>query len=117
MEGLTKILYKCEDLLTYFNSNHLLLHNENIPIFYQTIHQEYMKYSKLPPTNIIEVHDQSLWLNKHITINNKLIFCEQRYKHNQQPTFLAHAEINHKFGIKCKYLDITQIQSSISNKL
>ncbi len=81
-----------------------------------------MKYFKLPPINIIEVHDQSLWLNKHITINNKLIFWKQWQKHgintinnllDNENIFLAHTEINHKFGIKCTYLDITQIQSSI----
>ncbi len=60
---LPKYIYKCEDFLTYFNSNHPLLHNKNLPVFYHTIHQEYMKYFKLPHTNIIEVHDQSLWLN------------------------------------------------------
>ncbi len=114
---LPKYLYNCEDLLTYFNSNHPLLHNKNIPVFYQTIHQEYMKYFKLPPTNIIEVYEQSLWLNKHITINNKLIFWKQWQKHgintinnllDNKNKFLAHTEINHKFGIKCTYLDIAQ---------
>ncbi len=30
-------------------------------------------------------------------------------------TILAHTEINHKFVIKCTYLDIAQIQSSIPN--
>ncbi len=56
---LPKYFYKCKDLLTYFNSNQPLFHNKHIPVFYQTIHQEYMKYFKLPPTNIIEAHDQS----------------------------------------------------------
>ncbi len=83
-----------------------------------------MKYFKLPLTNIIEVHDQSLWLNKHITINNKLIFWKQWQKHgintinnllDTENKFLTHAEINHKFGIKCTNLDIAQIQNSIHN--
>ncbi len=82
-----------------------------------------MKYIKLPPTNIIVVHDQSLWLNKHITINNnKLIFWKQWQKHgintinnllDIENKVLAHTEIKHKFGIKCTYLDIAQIQSCI----
>ncbi len=106
----------------YFNSNHPLLHNKNISVFYQTIRQEYKTYFKLPPTNIIKVHDQSLWLNKHITINNKLIFWKQLQKHgintinnllDNENKFLAHAEISLKFGIKCTYLDIAQIQSCI----
>ncbi len=81
-----------------------------------------MKQFKLPPTNIIEVHDQSVQLNKQITINNKLIIGKQWQKHgintinnilDNENKFLAHTEINNKFGIKCTYLDIAHIQSSI----
>ncbi len=44
----------------FFNSNHPLLHNNNIPVFYHVIHQEYVKYFKLSTLNITEVHDHSL---------------------------------------------------------
>ncbi len=69
-----------------------------------------MKYFKLPPSNIIEVHDESLWLNKHITLNNKLILWKQWQKYgintinnllDNENKFLAHTEINHKCGIQC----------------
>ncbi len=68
------------------------------------------------------MHDQSVWLNKQITINNKLIIGKQWQKHgintinnilDNENKFLAHTEINNKFGIKCTYLDIAQIQSCI----
>ncbi len=66
-----------------------------------------MKHFKLTPTNIIEVQDQSLWLNKHITINNKLRFWKQWQRHgiktinnllDNANKLIAHTEINLKFG-------------------
>ena len=119
---LPKYFYSCNNLFTFFNSNHTLLHNKQIPEFYYNIHKEYMKNFKLTPTNITQIQDQSLWLNKHITINNKIILWNQWQKKgistinnllNKDNKFLTYTEINNKFKVNCTHLDIRQIISSI----
>jgi hypothetical protein len=77
---LPKFYYNCENLFLYFNSNHQMLTQKVIPTFYQDIHKEYMKNFKLNPSNIFEIQDQSLWLNKYIKINNKLVLWEKWQK-------------------------------------
>jgi len=110
--------YKCSNLFIYFNANHELLHTNKIPSFYLDIHKEYMKHFKQTPNNITDILDQSLWLNKHITIQNKPIY----WKHWQnkgimtvsnildhENKFLPYTELNRIYKLKSTYLQIEQI--------
>jgi hypothetical protein len=81
-----------------------------------------MKNFKLSPTNITQVQDQSLWLNKNITINNKIIIWKNWQNKgintisnllNHENKFLSYTDISQKYNINCTHLDICQIQSSI----
>ncbi len=75
---------------TYLPISILITHCFITKMFYQTIHQEYMKYFKLPHINIIEVHDQSLWAQQTHYNKQQTHILETMtktwYKHNQQPT-------------------------------
>ena len=81
-----------------------------------------MKHFKLLPSNIIQIKDQSLWLNKHITIDNKIILWKQWQQKglniindllDKENNFLSPNDIKTKFNIKCTHLDINQIKTSI----
>ncbi len=71
---LLKYYLKCSNLDTYFSANHKPIITTVIPIFYNDIHSLYMKYFKQEPRTIKDISNQSLWLNKYITNNNKLIY-------------------------------------------
>ncbi len=51
-----------------------------MPSFYLEIHKIFMQHFKNKPENIIEILLQSLWLNKHICINNDLIYYKNYEK-------------------------------------
>ncbi len=77
---LPKYFYTCENLNTFFNANHKLLSNTTIPSFYLEIHKIFMQHFKTKCENIIEILLQPLWLNKHICINNDLIYYKNYEK-------------------------------------
>ncbi len=78
--------YKCSNLFFYFNANHDQLHTNKTPTFYLDIHKEYMKHFKQTPNNISDILDQSLWPNKHITIQNKPVY----WKHWQNKGIMTY---------------------------
>ncbi len=88
--------------------------------FYNGIHSLYMKYFKQDPRTIKDISNQSLWLNKYITINNKPIFSELweivhihklRDIVNDSNTPLIHNQIVSKYNLKTTFLET--LQSSI----
>ncbi len=54
---LPKLFYKCQNLNTYFNANHMLS-NDLMPTFYLEIHNLFMKYFKNEPNNLIDTLKQ-----------------------------------------------------------
>ncbi len=102
--------------------------NENIILagdfnFYMNdIHGLYMKYFKQEPTTIKDISNQSLWLNKYITIDNKIIHWikwEKASIHrigdivNCNNVPLTHNEIVNKYNLKTTFLDSLQLLKSI----
>ncbi len=58
-----KRYYNCNNLMTYFNTNHKLLTNKKIPTFYTHIYHLYMKFFKTEHEHMNEILNQSSWLN------------------------------------------------------
>ncbi len=71
---LPKFLYGCDDLNIYFSVNHKIINKKNkIPSFYKDIHDLFMGNLKKEPRTAQDILEQSIWINKDITINNKCI--------------------------------------------
>ncbi len=64
---LPKLFYKCQSLNTYFVANHHPLFNFNFPVCYLEIHK---LYEILQKKELIEILNQSLWLNKNLKVNH-----------------------------------------------
>ncbi len=75
---LPKHFFNCNNLDRYFSSNHRILSNKEIQLFYKEIHTQFMKYFKQEPTNLLNILNQSIWYNnriksgKNYLINNRL---------------------------------------------
>jgi exonuclease III len=119
---LPKKFYSCPNLKTYFNSNHKLLHDKNIPIFYKNIHEIYMKYFKLEPINFTEILNESLWLNQRIKTTQGHIYIKSwesnniltvRNLFNEFGILLSHNELTSKYNIHTTFLQTLQVQKSI----
>ncbi len=55
---LPKHFVNCNNLDKYFSSNHKILSNKEIPLFYKEIHTLFMKYFKQEPTNLLNILNQ-----------------------------------------------------------
>ncbi len=67
-----KLFYDCDDLKIYFSANHKIFNNKNkIPSFYKDIHDLFIGNFKKEPRTAQDILEQSIWINKDITINNK----------------------------------------------
>ncbi len=78
---------------------------------------------KTTPTKAKEILEESLWLNKNITIAKKSIHCKTWEDKgitkignimNKQGNFSNHIEISNKFNLICNFIQILQIRQSIS---
>ncbi len=67
-------------LLSVTSADHKLLSNTTFPSFYLEIHKIFMQHFTNKPENIIDILLQPLWLNKHICINNDLIYYKNYEK-------------------------------------
>ncbi len=65
--------FKFKNLNLYFSGNHPLLSKQPIPSFYLEIHTIYINHFKKEPDNILQILNQSLWLNKYITVNKTFV--------------------------------------------
>ncbi len=81
-----------------------------------------MKYFKQEPTTIKDISNQSLSLNKHITIDNKIIYWEKWEKAgihrigdivNSNNVHLTHNKIVNICNLKTTFLDSLQLPKSI----
>ena len=119
---LPKKFYSCSNLKTYFNSNHKILCNKEIPIFYKNIHEIYMKYFKLEPVNLHEILNESLWLNQRIQTTKGYIYIRSWESKNIQTVrnlfndfgvLLSHEELTSTYNIQTTFLQTLQVQKSI----
>lgn len=117
--------YNCNDLNLYFKANHDLLTKKEIPDFYLEIHKLFMKNFKNEPINLTEILNQSIWLNKHLTINHTYIHNHEWIKKgihyvkdlvDEQCNLLNHHDLEKIYKIKSSFLITLQIHSSIPNK-
>ena len=117
--------YSCNNLQTYFNSNHKLLSSKNIPTFYKMVHKIYMKYFKKEPTTLTEILEESLWLNERIKARKNYIYFKSWEKRgiltirnlfNEYGILLKHNELKEKYDIPTTFLQTIQIHKSIPSK-
>ncbi len=112
--------FKNRDL--YFSGNHPLLSKQPIPSFYSELHTIYMNHFKKEPDNILQILNQSLWLNKYITVNNKFLHIKSWENKginqvkdilNGKCEFLNHDELKQQYNIEASFLLTLQIQATI----
>ncbi len=81
-----------------------------------------MKYSKQEPTTIKDISHKNLWLNKYITIDNKIIYWTKWEKTgihrikdivNINNIPLTYNAIVNKYNLKTTFLDSLQLQKTI----
>jgi hypothetical protein len=96
--------------------------DENIPEFYKSIHNLFMKYVNIPPSSINEIINQSIWFNKYILLNKQTLFFKNWYKQgihtihdiiNKGGLLLSHAELKEKYNINTSFIHTLQILKSI----
>jgi len=119
---LPRLFYNCQNLQIYFNANHIMLKSIVIPEFYIDLHILYMDNFKQEPLNILDILDQSLWLNQHIQINSKCIYLKQWEKlgiyniSNLIDNFgnlLSHEQLKSKYNLNTNFLTTLQLHKSI----
>lgn len=119
---LPKLFYNNTDLQLYFNANQEKIKNSLIPTFYRDIHNMWMCTFKKYPTNYKEVLEESLWLNRYITSNNKTLFWKTWIDNgilkigqllDSNGIFLSHSDISKKYDVPCNFLHILQIRQSL----
>jgi hypothetical protein len=81
-----------------------------------------MKHFKLTPDSRIDILEQSLWLNKNITIKKKPIYWKSWQNKgihtlsnllDHENKFLSHIDINRLYNASFSYLQVEQIKSCI----
>ncbi len=121
-EILQETFFKCNGLNVYFGAKHKLLHKEKIPNFYSDIHNLYMKNFKKTPKNLIQILNQSLWLNENLKINNAHLYNKQFIDKgilyikdilNDNGNFLNHIELTSKHKLITSFIECLQLKSCI----
>lgn len=122
---LPKHFFNNIDLTIYFNAHQNIIKNHSIPVFYKDIHNLWMTKFKYEPSCYKEILEESLWLNKYITINNKPV-CWKSWMDSgiykighildKNGNFLCHQKIRTTFNISCNFLNILQLRQSIPLK-
>ncbi len=87
------------------------------------IHKVYMENSKKQLISAQQILEQSLWLNKYITIKNKCLYWNSWKKagishindiiNQSNGNVLFHEALQKTFNFKINYIDVLQLQSSI----
>ncbi len=90
------------------------------------IHELYMGNFKKQPITAQHILEQSLWLNKYITIKNKCIYWQSWKKagishindiiKKSNGNLLSHEALQKTFNLKINYIEVLQLQSSIPKK-
>ena len=122
------LFYGCNNLSLYFYANQNMLQNKaksKIPQFYHDIHNLWMLNFRRDPSNIQEVTQESIWLNKYITSAGSTLYWKKWVENNiitigdilnTNGSFLSHEEISDKYNISCNFLQILQIRQGIPHQ-
>ncbi len=91
-------------------------------MFYSDIHNFYMKHFKQTPSNLIQILNQSLWLNENLQINNKYMYNQQFINKGilyikdilgDKGDFLTHNETISKYKLATTFIECLQLRSCI----
>ncbi len=112
---LPKHFVNCNNLDKYFSSNHRILSNKEIPLCYEEIHIQFMKYFKQEPTNLLDILNQSIWYNnwiktgKNYLISNRLEhkgISKIKYILHEKCDFIDQSKINLKYKVTISFLKL-----------
>lgn len=107
-------ILRCRSDCTY-----LLL---NIPLFYQNIYKTWKTFTPTEPSNKLDILKENIWLNKHITIENKPIMWTKWFSHGIKVIadlldingiFLTQVNLKNKYNISCNFIEHLQIRQAI----
>ncbi len=119
---LPKHFFNCDNLDKYFSSNHRILSNKEIPLFYKEFLTQFMKYFKQKPTNLLDILNQSIWYNnwikngKNYLINNRLenkAISKRKDILDEKFDFIDQSKINLKYKVNISFLELLNITSCI----
>ncbi len=91
-------------------------------MFYSDIHNLYMKSFKQTPSNLIQIPNQTLWLNENLKINNKCMYNKQFINKGilyikdilgDKGDFLTHKERISKYKQATTFIECLQLKSCI----
>ncbi len=91
-------------------------------MFYFDIHNLYMKHFKQPPSKLIQILNQSRWLNENLKINNKYMYNKQFINKgilyikdilDGNGDFLTHKEMISKYKLATIFIECLQLKSCI----
>ena len=95
---------------------------ETLPIFYKDIICTWFNLKRQFRAVEIDITNNSLWLNKEITVDGKEIFWVNWYKKgiqfikdilNENGNFLDAEQLNAKYGVNTNFLSVLQIRQSL----
>ena len=112
---------KTNKLKLYFNTNQTK--NDSIHHkLYADAHSFWTDLQQIDKPTSPVMKNQVIWENKYITIANKPL-CWQNWLQNgivcvqdllgENGGFLSHEEINHKYGLRCNFLNVLQLRHSL----
>ena len=122
-KALPREFYKTDNLNYFFSSNMSPIEILDGPQIYKTIQNNWSEITQVRNCGDIKiVHNQILWLNRYITIQNKA-FVWKKWKDagihkindivNHNGKFLTEHELVEKFGIRTNFLELLQIRQSL----
>ncbi len=114
--------YNIDDLNLFFKIKGSPYCQENIPLFYQDIHNIWMSMYAEEPASMTELQNEVLWWNKYITqsgvpicwdewINKGIYYIRDLL--DEQGQFLNHIQLYEKYGINCNFLQVLQIRQCL----
>ncbi len=115
--------YGCSNMSLYFyaNQDNIKISNK-IPRFYIDIHNLWMYNFHNEPSNLQDILQESIWLNRYITSEGSPLYWKPWVDKNilkisdlvnHEGIFLSHQQISKKYSISCNFLQILQIRQSI----
>jgi hypothetical protein len=95
----------------------------HLPPFYKQMLGYWQEIRSYSSTNTnMQVREEFLWFNNHITIDGKSVFLKEWYKKGikyvqdllkDDGSFMSHAELGHKYGVRINFLQCYQIRAAI----
>ena len=95
---------------------------QNLPLFYKNIYNVWKQFKMSDPITYMEIKSQNLWLNNHITVQNKPILWKSWLKRNikiigdlldNEGNFLSLDDLNMKYQVNCNFIQHMRIRQAI----